>query len=62
MKGVIDGFKLPEKDGKEIDDSYWQGKLEEIWESAQGTAIALLIWAILYGVVRFIWRGFTNRD
>jgi hypothetical protein len=62
MKSVIDSFKLPERDGKEIDDSYWSGKLEKIWESVQGTAIALLIWAIFYAVVRFIWRGFTNRD
>ena len=62
LKGVIDSFKLPEKDGKEIDDSYWRGKLEKISEYIQGTAIALLFWAIFYAVVRFIWRGFTNKD
>jgi len=62
LKSVIDSFKLPEKDGMTIDDSYWRGKLEKIWEYVQGTALCLLIWAIFYVVVRFIWRGFTNRD
>lgn len=62
LRSVIDGFQFPEKDGREIDNSYWRGKLEKIWEYVQGTALCLLIWAIFYGVVRFIWRGFTNRD
>ncbi|BDT78935.1 hypothetical protein PKF032_08230 [Polynucleobacter yangtzensis] len=62
LKSVIDSFKFPEKDGAEIDNSYWRGKLDKVWEYVQGTALCLLIWAIFYVVVRFIWRGFTNRD
>ena len=62
LKSIIDSFTFPDSDGRKIDDTYWEKKLEKIWEYVEGTALALLFWAIFYAVVRFIWRGFTNRD
>lgn len=59
---TISSFKLPKSDAEQIDNTYWKLKMESIWEAVKGTAIALLFWAIFYSVIRFIWRGFTNRD
>ena len=59
---TIKGFSIPAKDAEEIDGNYWKGKLDSIFDVVKGTAIALLCWAVLFIVVRFIWRGFTNKD
>jgi hypothetical protein len=62
LYATVSKFQAPIKDMQEIDSGYWKLKLESIWEAVKATALALLGWAIFYSVIRFIWRGFTNRD
>lgn len=62
LANVMKGFSLPQKDAQDIDNDYWKGKMDSIFDVVKGTAIALLCWVAFFMVIRFIWRGFTNKD
>lgn len=59
---LIDSFKPPEQDLVEADKEYWGQKFIEIGKGLLNTIGVLIGWLVFALVIRFIWRGFTNRD
>ena len=55
-------FSIPSSDLQELDKGYWGQKLSSIGTNLLYLLGGLLGWGVFCLVVRFIWRGFTNRD
>jgi len=62
VKDRMDNFYPPIGDLKELDKSYWSEKISLFGEIILITLGGLLGWILFCLVIRFIWRGFTNRD
>lgn len=59
---LMSQFKPSKADLDQLDQKYWGAKLSEVGSGLLVTIGFLLGWAVFCLVIRFIWRGFTNRD
>lgn len=62
VKDRMREFYPPISDLKELDKDYWSEKLSLFGEIILMLLGGLFGWVVFCLVIRFIWRGFTNRD